>query len=97
MMDDLTDVTVTSDSTEVSEPDELFVTLEHLHSVPAWGSRPGYCHRGARALCAHYGLDWTAIVRAGGIPAGALLATGDALALHLVEHARKEVTDGHGR
>nr|WP_090731847.1 hypothetical protein [Azotobacter beijerinckii] len=75
----------------------MFVTLDHLHSVPAWGVRPGYCHRGARALCAHYGLDWTEIVRNGGIPAGALLATGDALALHLVAHARKEVTDGHGR
>jgi len=94
MMGDLTDVTVTSDG---ADPGELFVTLEHLHSVPAWGSRSGYCHRGARALCAHYGLDWTAIVRNGGIPAGVLLATGDALALHLVEHARKEVTDGHGR
>nr|WP_090625346.1 hypothetical protein [Azotobacter beijerinckii] len=73
----------------------MFVTLEHLHSVPAFGARPGYCHRGARALCAHYGLDWTEIVRAGGIPAGALLATGDALALHLVDHAR-EVSHGHG-
>ncbi len=78
------------------EPEDLFVTLEHLHSVPAWGSRPGYCHRGARALCVQYGLDWTAIVRDGGIPASALLATGDALALHLVEHARQEVTHGNG-
>jgi aminoglycoside phosphotransferase (APT) family kinase protein len=78
------------------EPDDLFVTLDHLHSVPAWGSRPGYCHRGARALCAQYGLDWAAIVRDGGIPASALLATGDALALHLVEHARQEVTHGNG-
>ncbi|TBW02802.1 hypothetical protein E0E52_16995 [Azotobacter chroococcum] len=74
----------------------MFVTLDHLHSVPAWGSRPGYCHRGARALCAQYGLDWAAIVRDGGIPASALLATGDALALHLVEHACQEVTHGNG-
>ncbi|SEJ50212.1 hypothetical protein SAMN04244579_04610 [Azotobacter beijerinckii] len=91
-MDDLTHVTVTSDGTE---PDELFVTLEHLHSVPAFGARPGYCHRGARALCERYGLDWAAIVRDGGLPASALLATGDALALHLVDHAR-EVSHGHG-
>ncbi|MCY1509541.1 hypothetical protein D9M68_438900 [compost metagenome] len=75
--------------------DDLFVTLDHLHSVPSWGARPGFCHRGARTLCARYGLDWSAIVRAGGISASQLLATGDALALHLVEHARTEVA--HGR
>lgn len=76
--------------------DDFRVTLDHLHSVPAWGSRPGYCHRGARALCERYGLDWAAIVRDGGIPARRLIATGDALALHLVEHARREVLHGHG-
>lgn len=66
----------------------MFVTLDHLHSVPGWGSRPGYCHRGARALCERYGLDWSAIVQAGGVDAEVLTATGDALALQLVEHAR---------
>jgi|GEM_PF-559184 len=80
---------------EATEADDLFVTLDHLHSVPAFGARPGYCHRGARALCERYGLDWAAIVRDGGIPAATLLATGDALAHHLVDYAR-EVTDGHG-
>jgi len=76
--------------------DDFRVTLDHLHSVPAWGSRPGYCHRGARALCERYGLDWAAIGRDGGRPASRLIATGDALALHLVEHARQEVLHGHG-
>jgi hypothetical protein len=76
--------------------DDFRVTLDHLHSVPAWGARPGYCHRGARALCERYGLDWAAIVRDGGLPASRLIATGDALALHLVEHARREVLHGHG-
>ncbi|MCY1266016.1 hypothetical protein D9M69_218860 [compost metagenome] len=75
--------------------DDFTVTLDHLHSVPGWGARPGFCHAGARALCARYGLDWAAIVRAGGIPASALVATGDAMALHLVEHAQKELAHGH--
>lgn len=74
---------------------DFMVTLDHLHSVPAWGGRPGFCHRGTRALCERYGLEWSAIVRAGGLPASALIATGDALALHLVEHARQEVLHGH--
>ncbi|MDI3489551.1 MAG: hypothetical protein PWP11_828 [Thauera sp.] len=73
---------------------DLFVTFDHLHSAPGWGARPGFCHSGTRALCARYGLDWAAIVRAGGIPASALIATGDALALALVDHARQEVSHG---
>lgn len=77
-----------------SDTPDLFVTFDHLHGVPGWGARPGFCHRGARALCEHYGLDWAAIVRAGGIPARDLVATGDAMALALVEHARKESGNG---
>ena len=79
----------------MDERDDFMVTLDHLHSVPAWGGRPGFCHRGARALCERYGIDWTAIVRDGGLPASVLTATGDALALHLVDHARQEVLHGH--
>lgn len=74
--------------------DDFMVTMDHLHSVPGWGARPGFCHRGARALCERYGLDWHAIVRSGGIQAADLIATGDAMALHLVEHARKEMARG---
>ena len=74
--------------------DDFMVTLAHLHSAPGWGHRPGFCHRGARALCARYGLDWPAIVRDGGLSARTLSATGDALALHLVAHARQEVSRG---
>ncbi len=73
----------------------LFVTLDHMHSVPAFnGSGRGYCHKGGRALAARYGLDWSQIVRDGGINAQLLIDTGDALALHLVEHARREVACG---
>lgn len=74
--------------------DDFLVTFDHLHSVPGWGGRPGFCHRGARDLCRRYDLDWDAIVRAGGIQASVLIATGDAMALHLVEHARQEVARG---
>jgi len=78
----------------VISDDELFVTLEHMHSVPGYGSRPGFCHKGGRALAAKYGLDWAQIVRDGGIAASKLIATGDAMALHLVEFAQREVGDG---
>lgn len=67
----------------------LFVTLDHLHSMPGNGARPGWCHHGARLFCERYGLDWPAIVEAGGIEAEALLALDDALADALVEHARR--------
>ncbi|MDF5922587.1 hypothetical protein P4133_35055 [Pseudomonas aeruginosa] len=39
------------------------------------------------------GLDWMAFLQ-DGIEADLLIATGDALALKLVEHARREVADG---
>lgn len=73
---------------------ELFVTLEHLHSVPAWNGRSGFCNKGARALIARYGLSWDEIIRDGGISADKLVATGDAMALHLVEFARQEISNG---
>lgn len=77
-------------------PADLFVTFEHLHSIKGFGPTPGFCHRGARALCLRYGLDWAAIVAAGGIEAADLLATGDALAQALVEQAAQieEVKNG---
>ncbi|GHT89943.1 hypothetical protein FACS1894101_1590 [Betaproteobacteria bacterium] len=65
-----------------------WITLDHLHSMPGTGVRPGWCHRGARAWCLARGLDWQAIVAAGGIEADTLIATGDAFALALVQHAR---------
>ena len=70
--------------------DEFWVSFDHLHSMPGTGSRPGYCHRGARQLCQRYGIDWAQAVREGGIPASRLLATGDALAIRLVGHARQQ-------
>lgn len=73
---------------------EMIVTIQHLHSVPTWTTRQGYCHRQARAFFERQGWDWLAFVQ-GGIEAQRLLDTGDALAIALVEHARAEVA--HGR
>ncbi|MDF5881684.1 hypothetical protein P4133_24475 [Pseudomonas aeruginosa] len=71
----------------------MIVTAQHLHTVPTWTTRQGYCHRQAREFFKRHGLDWMAFLR-DGIEADVLVATGDALALKLVEHARQEVADG---
>jgi len=67
----------------------VIVTMAHVRSVPGFGRRKGFCARGARAFCMRHGLDWTAFLREG-IEAERLLATGDAMALAVVEHAQRE-------
>ncbi|MFY1053549.1 hypothetical protein ACOQNP_18175 [Ectopseudomonas khazarica] len=67
----------------------MIVTIQHLHTVPTWTTRTGYCSKQSRAFFAEHGLDWLAFVK-DGIDADLLLATGNALAKHLVEHARSE-------
>jgi len=52
----------------------------------------GYCSRGLRAFFARHRLDWGQFLRQG-LPAEALLDTGDAMAAALVEHVRRK----HGR
>jgi hypothetical protein len=52
----------------------------------------GYCHKGARVFFARHGLDWSDFVKHG-VDEDTLLATGDAMAVRLVEHARSR----HGR
>lgn len=51
----------------------------------------GYCARGARRWFAAMGLDWADFVR-NGIEADVLRATGDAMAIRLIEHV--EARDG---
>jgi len=65
----------------------LIVRMQHLRSVPGVRQAPGYCVPGARKWFAQHGLDFRAFAR-DGIDAELLLATGDALAQRLVEHAR---------
>ena len=51
--------------------------------------QPRYCANGARRWAARIGLDWAAFVR-DGIESEQLEATGDAMALKLVEHVRRK-------
>jgi hypothetical protein len=72
---------------------ELIVTVQHLSSMPSFDNQTGYCARGARAFAQHHGLDWAAFV-AHGVAESVLVATGDALAMRLVQHARLEALRG---
>ena len=75
--------------------EELIVTIDHLYSVPTWTTRVGYCGQKSREFFRAQGWDWLAFVSEG-IPAQQLLDTGNALAAHLVEHARKMEAE-HGQ
>lgn len=66
---------------------DVTVTIQHLYSVPNFTGSKGFCGRGSRQWFEKYGLDWQAFVR-DGLPASVLEATGDPLALRVVEHAR---------
>lgn len=70
----------------------MIVTVQHLHTVPTWNGRLGFCHSMSREFFKRYGLDWRGFLEHG-IDEELLLATGDALAITLVKHAR-EVGDG---
>lgn len=72
----------------------MIVTVAHVRSVTGLSRRRGFCLSGARAWFSRHGLDWRDFVRHG-IDAAVLEATGDALALTLVAHAREEIA--HGR
>ena len=64
------------------------VKLQHLRGVPGLNGKRGFCLPGARAWSDANGFDWRAFAREG-IAEEQLLATGDPLALRLVEHARQ--------
>jgi len=59
------------------------VTAADLAAVPFAGKQ-GYCMAGCRQWAARHGFDWADFVR-DGIPAETLIATGDALAIAVVE------------
>ncbi|WP_458068626.1 hypothetical protein [Rhodanobacter sp. BL-MT-08] len=72
----------------------MIVRLSHLSTVPGFTTRAGFCRKGARVFFARHGLDWLKF-RYEGIDAEQLLATGDALAIRLVNHAMQmEQYDG---
>lgn len=73
----------------------LIITVQHLHSVPDFSGRVGFCARGGREWAALHGLDWATLVR-DGVAAEVLEATGDAMALRLVAHARAQAATKAG-
>lgn len=61
--------------------DELIITMRDIRAAKM-------CSRGARTFFKRHGLDWTDFLK-NGIPAWKLAATGDAMALQVVEAARE--------
>ncbi|MFN3862303.1 MAG: hypothetical protein ACK4R2_12635 [Roseateles sp.] len=64
----------------MTEP--LTITIDHVRAA-------GLCVPGTRTWFARQGLDFRAFLREG-IAAEMLLATGDAMARRVVEHARQQ-------
>lgn len=64
----------------MSAADDVTVTMEHVRAARM-------CSRGARVFFERHGLDWQRFL-AEGLPAEQIEATGDAMALKVVEVAR---------
>lgn len=60
--------------------ERVIITMRHVRAAKM-------CSRGGREFARRHGLDWERFLREG-IPAEQLEATGDAMALKLVEVAR---------
>lgn len=58
----------------------VLVRMEHVRAARM-------CSRGARAFFERHGLDWQTFLKEG-VPAESLEATGDAMAIQVVEVAR---------
>lgn len=74
----------------------MIITTEHLHTVPTWNGRTGFCHQQTRQWFKDHGLDFLSFVHHG-IPEEKLLAADDALANKLVAHAHQYEEERHGR
>ena len=62
---------------------DLIITINDVRAA-------GLCVNGSRAWFARHGLDFRVFLREG-LDADTLLATGDAMALHVVEYARQQL------
>lgn len=60
----------------------LRITIDHVRAA-------GLCVNGSRSWFARHGLDFRSFLREG-LTAEALLATGDAMALRVVQYARAQ-------
>lgn len=67
---------------------DVWVTIEHLHTVPGFGNKAGFCNKTSRTFCLRYGISWSEFIKNGGLWASQLEATNDALAMRLVDWAR---------
>lgn len=59
----------------------MIITMRHVRKA-------GMCSRGARLFCSRLGWNWSGFLK-NGVDEKTLLETGDAMAKHLVEVARK--------
>jgi hypothetical protein len=64
------------------------ITLQHLRTIPTFNARPGYCLPQSRRWFERHGLDFRAFAREG-CDEEVLLATGDGLAVALVQWAHR--------
>ncbi|PKM31724.1 MAG: hypothetical protein CVV07_01015 [Gammaproteobacteria bacterium HGW-Gammaproteobacteria-11] len=71
----------------------MIITIQHLHSVPTWNGRQGFCHRASREFFQRHNLNWFEFLNHG-IDERLLVATGDDRALTLVQHAHAEAENG---
>jgi hypothetical protein len=66
----------------------VIVTMRHLRTIPTHNARAGYCLPLTRRWFEQHKLDFRAFVREG-VDEQVLLATGDGLAIALVEWAHR--------
>ncbi|USL90025.1 hypothetical protein [Vibrio phage vB_VpaS_CHI] len=57
----------------------MVITIEHIRNVH-------FCSKGARYFCERHGLDWNEFIK-NGLPEEVVLATGDHMAIEVVEAA----------
>lgn len=70
----------------IPSDDEIMVNMSHVRGI-------NLCSRGSRDWFRKYGLSWDEFLTTG-ISVTRIAATGDALALQVVEVARQEARDG---
>lgn len=73
----------------------MIVTVQHLRTIPFYREKPGFCLPKTREWFKRHGLDFRAFVR-NGIPSEQLLATGDGMAIAMVEWAEQCEARKHG-
>ncbi len=66
----------------------MIITIQHMHSIPTWNGRSGFCHKSSRAWFKAHDLDFLDFAR-NGIEEEKLAATNDYLALSVIEWAHK--------